>query len=241
VGAETVSNDHFGTSVAISGKTAAASSPDSSNPGSGNGSVCIFEREGETWTETARLLPTHSEGWAGFGASLSLREGVLTIGAPGDSRVGAVYVYGQRNSHWEQIAKLTPGTLERNGEFGNSVSLDGRNLVIGVSFGSGGQLHSGISSLYRFCCAGWVEIGSLSATDEETNKIFENVVALDGRYCVVGARADGENGREAGAAYVFDLTNLLPPYLDSDINMDGHVNPLDLEILLSEWHLTTQP
>ena len=61
-----------------------------------------------------------------FGLSVSLKDGVLAVGAPGTDGVGAAYVYGHSSSEasWYLWDKLTPEDTTPNQWFGTSVSFD---------------------------------------------------------------------------------------------------------------------
>src|SRR5262249_53881388 len=76
--------DHFGFSVAISGDTAVAGAPYDDDVGDGAGSVYVFVRSGNAWTQQAKLLDS-SNGlpFDNLGYSLAIRADTIAVGVPG--------------------------------------------------------------------------------------------------------------------------------------------------------------
>ena len=99
--------------------------------------MCIFERQGPTWVETAKLLPTDPADWDEFGATLALDGDSLLISSIGDddmggtlSESGAAYLFVHTGSTWVQSAKLLAEDGQPSDLFGLALDLeDGRALV----------------------------------------------------------------------------------------------------------------
>ena len=90
-------NDRFGWSVAISGETIVVGTPLGDAGDEDTGSVYVFHRTGTVWTEDLKLHASDSEQGDAFGASVSVVQDTVFVGAPGEddsgSSAGAVYVY----------------------------------------------------------------------------------------------------------------------------------------------------
>ncbi len=138
--------DWFGNSVSVSGDRVVVGAPLRDllpiAPGvvsidGGEGAAYVFEKDGSTWSETAKL--TASDGRTGdlFGQSVSVSGDRVVVGADGVEPNGAAYVHDVVGSAWTQTAKLTPsdGTISDlyPDAFGKSVSLSGdRTIAVGA-------------------------------------------------------------------------------------------------------------
>ena len=101
--------------------------------------------------------------------------------------------------------KLIVSNGQQGDEFGHAVAIDGDYAVVGVPQFDAVAEDSGVVFVYRQRNDGsWGRIASLTAPDGELNDAFGWSVDIDGDTIVVGARADDDMGRNAGAAYVFD-------------------------------------
>ena len=71
-------NDHFGTSVSISGDYAIVGAPDNSYP---TGAAYVFKKEGSTWVQTDKLMPQGVEiGENDFGQTVSINGDYAIVG-----------------------------------------------------------------------------------------------------------------------------------------------------------------
>ena len=91
------------------------------------GPPTFFALQGETWTQTAQLLPQDGQSQQDFGASVVLEPGVALIGAPGDNeqghQTGAAYIFLQRGQSWQAYKKLLAPQAQGQSLFGTSVAL----------------------------------------------------------------------------------------------------------------------
>jgi hypothetical protein len=107
---------------------------------SNQGSVRIFVRSGTTWTAQQTL--TASDGAVGdqFGSSVSLSGDTLAVGVRSDTigfgpqDQGSVRIFVRSGTTWFAQATLTASDGAAGDSFGNSVSLDGDTLAVGVQF-----------------------------------------------------------------------------------------------------------
>jgi hypothetical protein len=88
--------DSFGGAVAIRGDFAVIGANGDDDRGGDAGAAYVFMREGDSWTERAKLLPDPG-GAALFGSSVSMDDDRAIVGAYQDSgefpRGGAAYIY----------------------------------------------------------------------------------------------------------------------------------------------------
>ena len=142
-----------------------------------------------------------------FGSSVAVDGNTAVIGAPNDAsdgvRGGAAFVVTRDpiSGAWSDPAKLSPGGLEGNDNFGISVALDGNTLVVGASgsMGSAGSVYVFTRALQADA---WSQAAKLVPAGVGANDEFGHSVAVDGVIVVAGAWRDGSNDTE-GSAYVF--------------------------------------
>ena len=157
-------------------------------------------------------LEVSSEGEdAYFGFSMGLEGDTALIGSFADELIGgtqasgAVYAFERVNGQWVQEQKLTPSDPAAANVFGWSLARDGDRALIGY----------GIAGVYYFerVNGQWIEKQQLVASEEipETNtNLYGYSLALEGDLAVVSDftnQADGEEGEQHGAVYVYQLVN----------------------------------
>ena len=229
-------NDWFGYSVAVDGETIVVGARWHNGKA---GAAYVFTRNsmtrvwgndpepGETHrVETAKLTASDGGAFNYFGHSVAVDGETIVIGAPGyNANTGVAYVF-TRNSmtrvwgndpepgetHRVETAKLTAFNGHAGDGFGNSVAVDGENIVVGAQQGDGER-----GSAYVFTeptgDGGWAdntETAKLAASDREGGDHFGNSVAVRGGSIVVGAHTANINECDecdedlrSGAAYVF--------------------------------------
>lgn len=217
VASDGVTNDEFGTSVALSGNTAlvgAADEPlDTFYSSTYPGKAYTFTFSAGTWTQQQVL--TASDGVVGdlFGCSVALSGTTALVGAffkkiGSNSYQGAAYVFTFNGSAWIQQQRLTSSDGASYDEFGNSVALSGTTALVGAeakAIGSNGA--QGAAYLFTLNNTTWVQQQELTASDGSATAEFGASVALSGNTALVGASnaTTGVSGIYYGAAYVFNL------------------------------------
>lgn len=141
--------DDFGTDLALSadGNRLAVGSQyegyDAPSQDAGPGSVFVFERVNNVWTQQAVLRPTAQQDGASFGRTVEISGdgNVLAVGAPYETadvdgtqvgEAGAVYVFSFRDGTWEAASEVrapNPESYDRFG-FGLRLSQQGASLAV---------------------------------------------------------------------------------------------------------------
>ncbi|MEW8628036.1 MAG: cadherin-like beta sandwich domain-containing protein [Candidatus Thiodiazotropha sp.] len=146
--------DHFGSSVAISGDTLIVGAPneDSSVFGDENeiseprsGAVYVFSRSNNLWTRQALLKASNSDSQDKFGTYVAISGNTLAVGAPGEAssahgtesdnthyHAGAVYIFTRNEEQWNQQARLKASNANTFDLFGSSLAISGDMLVVGA-------------------------------------------------------------------------------------------------------------
>jgi hypothetical protein len=172
-----------------------------------NSTVFVFQRKGDSWTESARLEGNQNFGTAvALGASPAAPPGqadTLVVGADVDSSAGlyagAVYVYRRQGEGWKEQVRLTAADSmidlpfpSNNTFFGCSVALQGNLLLV----------------LSRFSSAVYIYQGQGGSWIDQLEVIFEYglgepeawPIAIDGSTIV-----EGTPGEFGNSAHVFEI------------------------------------
>lgn len=197
------SYDRFGTTVAVSGDYILAGS-------NGAGAAYLFKKEDDgTVRELGKI--TASDGIIDyqFGEYIAINGDTIAIGVPNDndkgSSAGAVYLYSiDSNDDIISLGKLTAEDTKSEDTFGGSVAIHDDFIVVGAFRGNGNVTGSGAVYLFKKDVNGMIsELAKFTASDAYEYDTFGTSVSIDGDFIVVGAYRESQNGRNAGAAYLF--------------------------------------
>lgn len=125
-----------------------------------------------------------------FGASVSVDDGVLLIGAPGAAdwgpQSGAAYVYRKVNGGWQLHQKLTANDGVPFDRFGASVAVSGDYALIGAPGRDDSGDNAGTVYIFRRLASGvWSQVDRLDAPESVEPEGFGNVLDLDGPQAVI--------------------------------------------------------
>lgn len=132
----------FGWAVDVDGNTAVISADMDDDPGSGQGSVYIFVRGNDGWTEQAGIFPWEMEIDPGnrFGYHVAIDDDTVAISAPDfegpDPLIpGATFIFVRSGDTWTQQARIdAPSPTAASASW---VDVDGNTLVL-----AGGYLYT---------------------------------------------------------------------------------------------------
>ncbi len=211
--------DNFGLSVALSaaGDTALIGAQAASRgPGAGPGAAYVFTGSGANWTQQAKL--TAGDGALGdtFGRTISLSASgdQALIGAPlhavgAAAQQGAAYMFTRTGGKWSQQQELTAPDGSASDELGSALALsgDGASAMIGSPRRDGFR---GGAYAFSHTGSGWVDDGTVLASDAAANEELGTAVGLDssGQVALLGAQ-------NKGVIYAFGLTGGPPRIIAS--------------------------
>jgi len=210
VASDGAAEDRFGHSVSLSGDYAIIGALEDDDNGDWSGSAYIFKRDGEVWSEQAKL--TASDGGVSdqFGGSVSISGDYAIIGAHrdddnGDSS-GSAYIFKRDGTIWSEQDKLLASDGADLDYFGGSVSISGDYAIVGAIFDDDKGDFSG--SAYIFAPNevepnNWDQVAKLTAPDGAAYDYFGCSVSVNGDYALIGAWGDNDNGTASGSAYIF--------------------------------------
>jgi choice-of-anchor B domain-containing protein len=215
--ADGVPGDFFGLSLAADGDRLLVGA---SRTGGESGRVYVFERNGDTWTQTASMEASDDVFEDGFGVSVALSGDVAYVGAPGQNAgAGAVYVF-QRSASgsWAQQAKLAGNGITEGSFFGVSLAAEGNAAAIGAP-----GLQSGAIYVFEQNTSNqWNETARLSGTGAGPEDLLGYALAWEGNHLLAGA----PRAEPAGAVHTFRFdgsawtegNRLTPPDANGQIN-----------------------
>lgn len=164
---------------------------------SGQGSVYVFQRSGETWTEIDKLEADDAatEGFSAFGTSLAVSGEYLVIGAlSGNGNAGAAYVFQQSGGVWTQHSKLVASDGTDGNLFGQAVAITEDKLVIGAPTA---EVGAGAAYIFELSEGAWIEQDKIEGQADAL--LGYSVVFFDNQIIV------GAPGQEAtGAVLVYE-------------------------------------
>ena len=227
--------DYFGRDVDMHGDYAIVGAPENNidgngaNPVTDAGAAYVFEFDGTTWNQIAKLVSPNRNSLDNFGASVSIctnAQGTFAVvGSPSDNtfgpNAGAVYVYDLASS-WGLYATLKADVSRRNDLFGHSVSMRGNVLVVGAPQqdydASNSAFLADAGAFYYFepIFGGFIFREKVVASDRGAGDRFGTDLAVTDEaidahgnigayFTVVGASHQEDIGFDRGAAYAYEL------------------------------------
>jgi len=200
--------DGFGAAVALAGNYLFVGAPgDDNERGADAGAVYVFLRGSESWSEQSRIVAPSGAVGDAFGAAITVQGEEVFVGAPADDNTngedaGAVFVFRRDGAQWPSTGTLLASDGGAGDRFGESVSVDGVDLLIGAP--QEGPFATGAAYIFRWDGLDWNPEAKLVASVGSVDDGLGASVALEGDFALVGAPNRGD--ADAGAAYVFRRT-----------------------------------
>jgi|GEM_PF-2256943 len=194
------SYDFFGCSVALSNDYAIIGAREVDNDGlSTSGAAYIFKREGDTWTQQAKLTPDDLTANEYFGSYTAIDGDYAVVGSPyndnsGYTNFGAVYIYKRDGETWAEQVKITDPEAGSSGRFGRAVGIISNRIIAG-----GDQR----VIIYQSDGTDWLEQKEITPGTDTV--VFGDSVAMSEDYALVGDYGDDDAGDASGAVYFYPL------------------------------------
>lgn len=207
-----VDREEFGTAVASSGDWIAVGAPLSDRDEPDGGSVWLFQNNGVSFLQFARLSSPSAVAGGRFGCSLAFSSGAeprLIVGArreaaDGISGAGSVYVYRFIGGAWALEARLiAPAVVTEADDFGQSVAVFGDTIVVGAPGEDAAGTNSGGVHVFRLVGSTWAHEAFIVSPMAEPLAEFGSSVALDGERLVIGAYREDGGAPDAGRVHLF--------------------------------------
>ena len=169
-----------------------------------SGAAYIFRRNGATWMQEAKLVPSDriagAEWWYGF--SVKIVGTTVLVGSPSNN---TTYVYTFNGTSWVEQERLrNPGGVSVS-SFGHDLDISGDSACITAQWATANGLATrGRAFVYVRSGSTWSLQQEVSPSDGAEYDFFGRACDIDGDTLVVSAlSAAGPSHQDAGAAYVY--------------------------------------
>jgi hypothetical protein len=197
-GSDTVADDYFGWSVAVSGTTAVVGAVGHAKY---MGRAYVFTKTPSGWDQTAELEGSDIVAQNGFGTSVAVLGTTAIVGAEGYAKgTGRAYVFTETASGWKRVFVLKGSDTVTGDNFGTSVAISPTTAIVGAY---GRADNAGRAYVFAKDAALWKQTAELRGSDTTTGDYFGISTAISGTSVVVGAY---DHAKDAGRAYVFAKT-----------------------------------
>ena len=203
--------DELGNSCDVYGEYAVVGAPKEDTNGVSNaGSVYVYHRSGNTWTQQAKLTASDGEASDLLGQtkeSLAIYGDTVVVGAlsedTGGSAAGSAYVFVRSGTTWSQQAILRASNAGASDQFGMGLAIYKDTIVIGAP--TEDTTASDAGSLYVFTRSGttWTQRAQLQASNAGASDRLGDSVSIDGDTIIAGAYPEDTTASDAGSAYIF--------------------------------------
>ncbi|MBN1155473.1 T9SS type A sorting domain-containing protein [candidate division KSB1 bacterium] len=165
------------------------------------GAAYIYNYDGNTWIEQAKLIADDGELNDDFGYSVSINGSYAVVGAESNDdkgdMSGSAYVFKRNGTSWDMQSKLLASDGDADDGFGFSVDIDEDYLVVGAP---GDAEAKGAAYVFKSDGATWTEQAKLTASDCVTGDFFGASVSIEDTCIVIGSSSN----EEKGAVYIFN-------------------------------------
>jgi probable HAF family extracellular repeat protein len=182
------SEDGFGASVSVSADIAVVGA----NADNGTTAAYVFAKPPGGWTsmtQTAKLLPSDSNGFDEFGASSSISGGSIVIGAYLKKKRGAAYIFVEPKTGWRDMTQTAELIGSGGSYFGWSLAFIGDTIAVGAPR-IGGQI-PGTVDVFVKPPSGWQNTSTpdaiLTASDGQGKNLLGYSVSASGNTIMAGA------------------------------------------------------
>ena len=175
------------------------------------GAVFVFERDGDTWREQAKLTAEDAAASDRFGVSVGIEGDTVIVGsllndAGGTKDAGAAYIFARNGISWTQQAKLIAPGKKKGDHFGAGVATTGKIAVVGAPLREEDGLGTGAAYSFVNVDGVWKNAKRVVPDDAAANLVFGSTIAISGDTIVVASGAAPEVAAGFGngtAAYVY--------------------------------------
>lgn len=206
----------FGRSVSITNRYALIGDYEDEDNGEMAGAAYLFQRTGDSWVQNVKLTASDGSAHDYLGQPVALTDNYAIAGALGDDEngrsSGSAYIFERRKDTWIETAKLTADDADIDDHFAYSVAITDRFAIVGAPGNDDAGERSGSAYIFENRQGAWIQTVKLTASDASTQDVFGGAVALTDNYALVAASGDCDNGQWAGAAYIYNLRDIQPPY-----------------------------
>ncbi len=159
----------------------------------------------------SRLIHPSVNQYDRFGQTVDMCETYMVVGASGNDTYGAeagtVYVFRYDTDRWVADGQLFAEDARSYSQFGRSVAVTEDYIAIAALDPQKQNKVGGVVYIFERGDNGWQQAARLTALDALLAEDFGSSLAINDNLVLIGAKKDSENGKDAGAAYLFEKMN----------------------------------
>lgn len=211
--------ESFGRAVAITADTAVIGADSAFQFGYyGVGAAYVYRKQcfpdgrcNPNWLEKQKLIGSPTSTGMEFGSSIVFDGTTLVVGAPwaltDDENLptqptsGAVWVFKLVGDQWVQQQELIPSDAYHDWQFGGSIAMLGKNIVVGAVGNGWPNNMKGAAYVFQLDGGIWNEVQKLTASDGLIYDSYGAAVGMSPSGDILIGAPQGMNGT-AGAVYV---------------------------------------
>jgi hypothetical protein len=201
------SDDQIGWSVALAGSTAVTGAPER---GAG-GSAFILRFDGGAWFSQVEVSDSQAGAAAAFGAAVACGPDTIAVGAPESTEqvgagAGRVRIFDRAGQVWSTGQALRAPYPDPGDRFGIAVAMDGDLLAVGAPGDDDLEINAGAVYLFKVQGGQFVQVAKVLAPNPTLEDAFGSAVALRNGTLVIGAPRHDALDENAGAAFVYSVS-----------------------------------
>ncbi|QDT91775.1 Calx-beta domain-containing protein [Gimesia algae] len=149
-------DDHFGSSIAISGETIVIGAYGADLNQSDEGAAYVFRLAGGTWQLETKLIASNAEADDSFGTDVAIENDLIVIGAPlhnvpSYNNSGAAYIFTRSGSTWSEDQILTETEFySYENRLGTSVAIENGEVFVAARRAKVDDAGAGVGSVFTY-------------------------------------------------------------------------------------------
>ncbi|TLF44662.1 Calx-beta domain-containing protein [Maribacter aurantiacus] len=202
-------SDHFGYSLSVFEDNLFIGAPNDDDTAINTGSVYVFEKVNNNWSEKQKLVSLDPETYNGFGISVDVYEDTAIIGSwysndLGDNS-GVAYLFTRNNTGtWVQHQKILPNDGLANEFFGRKVAISNDTVLVSSLVNFQGPDWDGAAYVFNKDVNNvWTQTTKLVPDDLSTGDRFAESISIEDNFIVIGASRDDDGATSSGSIYTF--------------------------------------
>jgi hypothetical protein len=218
-------NDQFGASVGISGSRIVVGAPLANLVNPAAGGVFVYDLDSPTRTVPVATVPNPTAAtFDTFGRSVAIVGTHVVVGDPTDDDTGAkdsgcAYLYDLASATPTVPVVMLNNPSAAGEKLGWAAAMDGTRILVSALGSDTGAIDAGSAYVYDTgATKPEVPVAILNHPGAATQNRLGSTVAISGSLMVVGAPLYDAGGRDAGSAFIYDLSSPTPtaPLLELD-------------------------
>ena len=174
------------------------------------GSAFVFEKVNGSWVEKTTLQVSSQLAGDQFGFSVAMHGDLIAVSAPWSSNIvngdGAVFLFQNTGSGWNQLTKIQSSTPMPHQIFGRALDMDANTLVVGSPSANSSAVFSGMVTVFGMEYGSWTELVDLLPGPDSSHHRFGFSVSLEEDMIAVGAPFAGDGPFPRGEVVLFSRT-----------------------------------